>query len=274
LNIINSLFEANVFMKKLNLLIIILLYASGSWAITLNKDSSARQFTAPAYIDTLQQHLKQTDNDSLKLGIYVQMAAQYLKYDSLKDKKEKLNYQDQALTYTFKALHLYSRYNDTTGMRTCFNNLSRVYRSQRKYSQAKWFILQSNTLSRDQNDIPDIMSSLIELAAIKMEIKDYSLAMNDLNEALNLSTTNHYPRVQSTVQESYALLYSHLKNYTKEAIALKRHNLIDDSIRRAEEAQLTAKINAQDSLQAKKKVYSTVSRKTYKPNYSKRIASL
>jgi tetratricopeptide (TPR) repeat protein len=262
-------------MKKLIILITILLYGLRSSAFTAYPDSSVQQSTSvSAYLDTLQQHLRLTTNDSLKSTLYTQIAAQYLNYDSITDKKDKRTYQDEAIRYTFLALHQYSRYHDTVGLRICFNNLAKVYRAQRKYSQAKWYILQSNTLSRAKNDIPNIMSSLIELAAIKMDIKDYSLAKGDLNEALALSKVNHYPKVESTIQVNYALLYSHLKDYTKEALAIKRHNIIEDSIRKAEEASLTAKIKSQDSVQSKKKVFTTASKKVYKTNYSKRIASL
>ncbi len=259
-------------MKRLTILVFIILYALRSSAYTAPTDSTHQQ--SPSYLDTLQQQLTLTTNDSLKSGIYIQLAAQYLKYDGITDKKEKQGYQAQVLNYTYLALHIYSRYNDTTGMVTCFNNLATVYRSQKKYPQAKWFILQSNSLSRAKNDVPNIMASLIILANIKMEIKDYALAMSDLNEALKLSTTNHYPKVESRVQESYALLYSHLKDYTKEAIAEKRHNFIEDSISKGDEASLIAKIKSTDSLQNKKKVFTTTGRRIYKTNSSVKIASL
>jgi len=261
-------------MKKLTVLILIALFGTRSFAFVTHPDSSGQQSTVTANIDTLQQQLKLITNDSLKSALYLQMAVQYLKNDSIGDKKTKLDDQNRALNYTYLALHLYSKYNDTTGLRNCFNYLSKIYRSQKKYSQAKWFILQSNTLSRAKNDVPNILTSLIELANIKMDIKDYSLAMSDLNEALKLSTANHYPRVESHVQETYALLYSHLNDYTKEAIATKRHDFIDDSIRKSEEAAFITKMRARDSLQNKKKVYSTASGKVYKPNYAAKTALL
>ncbi len=261
-------------MKKLTILILFALFGSRSFAVSTHPDSSAQQLIVTTNIDTLQQQLKLITNDSLKSAVYLQMVAQYLKNDSAADKKTKLDDQNQALNYTYLALHLYSKYNDTTGLINCFNYLSKIYRSQKKYSQAKWLILQSNTLSRAKNDVPNILTSLIELANIKMDIKDYSLAMSDLNEALKLSTANHYPRVESHVQETYALLYSHLNNYTKEAKAIKRHDFIEDSIRKSEDAALITKIRVRDSLQNKKKVYSTASGKVYKPNYAARIALL
>ncbi|MDB5109571.1 MAG: hypothetical protein JWR67_685 [Mucilaginibacter sp.] len=225
-------------------------------------------------VDSLQQELRKITSDTSKAGIYTQIAAQYLNYDTISNRKLKSNYQNKALDYTMLALHGYSKYNDTLGLRICFNNLAKVYRSQKRYSQAKWFILQSNTISRSINDVPNIISSLTELAGIKMEIKDYTLAKRDLNEALKLSAVNRYPRSESVVQQSYALLYSHLKNYTMEAAAMKRHNFIEDSLRKGEEAQLIAKLNTQEVAQRKKK-FSTISyKKVYKTNSSKRTASI
>ena len=137
-------------------------------------------------VDTLKQQLT-TTSDSLKGALYTQIAAQYMRYDTVSNKKAKLSFQNEALSNTLKALHYYSKYDDTIGLRTCFNNLAIVYRDQKKYSQAKWFILQSNTLSRVKNDVPNIISSLLVLASVKTDIQDYSLAMQDLNEALTLS---------------------------------------------------------------------------------------
>ncbi len=99
--------------------------------------------------------------------------------------------------------------------------------------------------------------------------------MRDLNEALTISTKNHYSKQESQVQLHYALLYNVMKDYTKATIALKRHNAIDDSIKRDEEAKMMAKLNMKDSLQLmKKKLYIINNKKSYKINSSKRIASL
>src|SRR6187402_2543586 len=174
-------------MKKLALLILLSFTVFRLSAHTLYADST-QQYSATTPLDSLKQIVKITESDSLKAGVYAQIAAQYLKYDTISSKKAKANYQNEAVNYTMLALHGYSKYNDTLGMRTCFNNLAKVYRSQRKFSQAKWFILQSNTISRTLNDSPNIITSLLELANIKMDIKDYSLAMRDLNEALQLTT--------------------------------------------------------------------------------------
>jgi tetratricopeptide (TPR) repeat protein len=257
-------------MKKLILLVITLVYGLTSSACTLRVDTAVKQTPVVlTTLDSLKQQLQLATNDTLKSAIYTQIAAEYLKYDNL-DIRTKRFYQAQALNYSYLALHLYSELADTAGLCTTFNSLSKVYRSQKKYPQAKWFILQSNSLSRLKNDVPNVMASLIVLANIKMEIKDYSLAMRDLNEALKLSVDNRQAKVESRVQESYALLYTHLKNYTKADIASKRHDYIEDSLLKGQEVVIA---KTQDTLQVKKKVL-TASRKLSKTSYSKKIASL
>jgi len=257
-------------MKKLALLILLLSTAFQFQARAISYTDSV-QITHLSPLDSLKQVLKTNEYDSLKAGIYAQIAAQYLKYDTIANKHIRANYQNEAINYTMLALHGYSKYNDTLGMRTCFNNLTKVYRSQKKYSQAKWFILQSNTISRAIDDRPNIIASLIELAGIKIDIKDYSLAVRDLNEALKLSIDNHYPATEARVQESYAFYYSRIKNYAKEALALKRRDFINDSLAKAQKVML-AKANVQDTVQSKKKLLTM--KKINRSVYSKRIALL
>src|SRR6202012_4727816 len=108
---------------------------------------------------------------------------------------------------------------------------------------AKWFILQSNTMSRAKRDTSNIISSLLSLAVIKTDIKDYTLAMSDLNEALQLSVAIHQPKTEADILKSYALLYSNLQNYDKEAAVLKRRDALLDSMHKAkltEAARLAA----------------------------------
>lgn len=220
-------------------------------------------------LDSLKQKLQITA-DSLKGPIYTQIANQFLNFDTVVNRRVRFRYQLEALNYTMLALHSYSGVNDTLGLRTSFNSLSKIYKAQRKYSQAKWFILQSNTISRQRNDVPNIIASLIELSAIKAEIKDYNLAMRDLNEALDLSIKNKDPRNESAVQVGYAGLYRHMKEFTKATLAIKRHEFIDDSIiRKTEETRLAA-INTQDSIKIKKQDSVIAKKKVYTSTYRRR----
>lgn len=230
---------------------------------------------SPLNISALKEQISLVTNDTLKANLYQQIANYYLKYDSITVKKTKQTYQEAAIEYTIKALHAYSGYNDTPGLRTSFNNLVKVYTDQKKYSQAKWFVLQSNTMSRQQKDAANIISTLVELAGIKMAIKDYSLALRDLDEAKSLSIQNHYSKQESAVQQSYAMLYTRLNKPKEAAAALKRHDFIEDSIIKAADAQRLAALKSQDSTQdVKKKLYTSASKKVSKISSDKKTASL
>ncbi len=260
------------YMKKFYLTLIALISTANCFAFA--KTDSLKQISpVESRVAELKMQLDSTQNDSVKAILYTEIAAQYFNYDSLASKKVRLTYQNEVLNYTYKALHLFSRYSDTVGLRICFDNLATVYHSQKKFPQAKWFIIQSNSLSRAMHDDANIIRSLIKLAAIKMDIKDYSLAMRDLNEALKISVANHDPRTESTVQLNYALLYNRMKNPKKGAIAMDRHNFIDDSLRKAELAMMV-KEAVVDSVVIKKKLQPKLTKKTPRPDSSKKIASL
>lgn len=224
-------------------------------------------------LDSLRQQLKITTEDSLRAPIYAQMAAEYLKYDTISNPIKKIVYQNEAIINSYAALHLFYKYDDTTGQRTCFDNLATVYHSQKKYSQAKWFTLQSINFSRLKNDVPSLIASLIKLAAIKTDIKDYSLAMKDLNEAKALSEAGKLATTQAVVQKNYAKLYTRMNKKGKAAISLKKSKLITDSIRLSETSAL-AKLNAPaDTSKIKKKYYNTNNKKISRIT-AKKIAAI
>ncbi|BAU54434.1 hypothetical protein [Mucilaginibacter gotjawali] len=228
-------------------------------------------------LDSLKQELSITKSDTLKAVLNTRIALKYLDYDTIASKTKRYEHQNLAIEYTLQAIRQYSIYNDSIGLRICYDNLAKVYHAQKKFAQAKWFILQSNTLSRTKNDTPNIIISLLTLAAIKSDIKDYTLAMGDLDEALKLSISTHAPKTQIEVLKNYAQLYNLLQNYPKEAAVLKKRDALLDSIHKSDEA-LLAKIAAlkkkQELQQAKKKLLSAATRKPSKNSSPVKIASL
>jgi tetratricopeptide (TPR) repeat protein len=246
-----------------------------------NKDS-VKQHLVTMSLDSLKQQLKLPAADLFKGQIYNEIATRYLDYDTISNRTTRINYQNKALNYTMLALRQYSHFNDTVGLRISFDHLVKVYMAQKKYSQAKWFILQSNSLSRAKNDPVNIIGSLITLSSIKSELSEYTLAMGDLNEALQIAKTNHLQKTELEVLKNYALLYSRLKNYPKEEAMLKKRDSLAESIRKEEEAKLTASLAATDSAEkkkadsvlAKKKVFTSNTRKLSKSGSARKVASL
>lgn len=241
-------------MKKLSLFIAILF-------ITVHV------FAQNTIADSLQKQIDTASSNALKAKLYNQLATSYMGYGALQDRELKRTYQDKAIAYTLSAIHQYSRTDDSTGLRTSFDRLARVYRDQKKYSPAKWFILQSNTMAREQNDVPNIVASLITLAGIKMDIHDFDLARRDLREALQISSSNCFTNQQMDVMLGYARLYNSTNSGKQAADAMKRYAFMKDSANRDSEARTTAK------LRTKKKFY-TASYKLLKKNTTQRIVSL
>ena len=68
-----------------------------------------------------------------------------------------------------------------------FSDLAALYVKLHRWSEAKWYYLQSNNISREQNDDKHTMSNLLGLAVIKMNIGDMPSAKADLVEARDLS---------------------------------------------------------------------------------------
>jgi hypothetical protein len=261
-------------LKKLLLFTIILFCSQLLFAADDADSLKQRPALLVNHIDSLKKQLASA-SDSLKAPIYIRIASEYIQFDTISNKKIRRGYQDAAISNTMSALHYFSRFDDSVGLRICFDHLAKIYHAQKKYPQAKWFILQSNGISRAFNDDPGIIASLLELASIKADIKDYSLGMRDLNEALNISSKKHYPQLESQVQLSYSMMYDKMKNYGKATIALNRHTAIDDSIKKAEEVAMLAKQKAIDSLlAAQKKSYLISSKGPYMTNSSKKPATL
>jgi hypothetical protein len=227
-------------------------------------------------LDSLKLELKTATVDTIKALLYSRIAQKYMGYDSLSSGDKQWQYQNAVINYTLLAIKEYSLYNDSVGLRDAYANLSKVYYSQNKYTEAKWFILQANALSRARRDTPNIISSLLTLAAIKSEIKDYKLAISDLNEAWQLSVINHAPKKELDVLKSYALLYSNLQDYPKEEMFLKKRDSLIDSIRKADEARLAkaAALKKKQEALIKKKQYLASLKKLSKSSSTQKATSL
>ncbi len=73
-----------------------------------------------------------------------------------------------------------------------FSELASLYIQQNRFSEAKWYLLQSNIISRNQNNDKHTISNLIELATIKAELGDFTQAQQDLTEAREMAMIRGY----------------------------------------------------------------------------------
>jgi hypothetical protein len=86
-----------------------------------------------------------------------------------------------------------------------FSNLSELYMMQNRFSEAKWYLLQSNAISRQLNDDHHTISNLLDLATLKLAIGEQALAKLDLQEAHDLAKlkgfTNDVTTIEKRIQE-------------------------------------------------------------------------
>ena len=71
-----------------------------------------------------------------------------------------------------------------------FSDLARLYVQQNRFSEAKWYFLQSNFLSRQQNNDKLTINNLMNLAGVKADIGDFILAQQDLFEARDMAAAH------------------------------------------------------------------------------------
>lgn len=69
-----------------------------------------------------------------------------------------------------------------------FSDLAKLYIKQNRFSEAMWFLLQSNNISRQQNDDRHTIANLMDLAMVKANMGDPLHAQQDLAEAQQLAT--------------------------------------------------------------------------------------
>jgi hypothetical protein len=72
-----------------------------------------------------------------------------------------------------------------------FKELVNLYLQESRFSEAKWYLLQSNAISRQQNDDAGIISSMEALGMVKAEIGDYTQAKQDLLDARMLAVVKN-----------------------------------------------------------------------------------
>ncbi len=124
----------------------------------------------------------------------------------------------------------YYKLKDYVGTIRCYSQLARIYQLQKRFSEAKWFYIQSNMLSRKINNTPGIVSSLVNLAHVKMSIGHHSLALKDFREAERLSISNKYSYQLVGIKNDLSRVYAMLGNKTASSSALSEFTVLKNAL--------------------------------------------
>jgi hypothetical protein len=87
-----------------------------------------------------------------------------------------------------------------------FSDLAALYVKLHRWSEAKWYYLQSNNISREQSDDKHTMNNLLGLAGIKLNIGDIPSAKADLIEARDLSRSMGMQAQTAHIEKQILLL--------------------------------------------------------------------
>lgn len=86
---------------------------------------------------------------------------------------------------------IYSMRFGQSAMRIRFDSLANFYFRQNRFSEAKWYLLRSNAISRQQKDYEEIIGSLVALADVKSSLGDFKQADEDLAEATTIASEHN-----------------------------------------------------------------------------------
>lgn len=123
-----------------------------------------------------------------------------------------------------KALPGFTRLGNKAGRMKCFQSLSVLYYSQKRYSEAKWFCIQTHALAEKLNDKQALIGSLIHMAEVKNALEDHQDALRDYKKAELLAIQNKYPVKLIEIKGDMGETYNKLGNYTAAGSALDEYS--------------------------------------------------
>jgi hypothetical protein len=96
-----------------------------------------------------------------------------------------------------------------------FSDLADIYLRQNRFSEAKWYLLQSNTIARNTDNSRHLIDNLVTLASIKSIIGETALALSDLQEAHAIAVTKGLKIDLTTIEKKIKYLQTNKTTATK-----------------------------------------------------------
>lgn len=157
-----------------------------------------------------------------------QKAEAYINIASMKGLQQK--YAEAENDIIRKALPLFSSVGNKHGRMLCFTTLGELYSIQKRYSEAKWYLLQADALTDLLNEKQAKVANLLKLAEVKNAIGDHDLALDDYKLAEQLASENNYTDQLAEIKGEIGETYWKMGNYTAANNALKEYTRLRDNI--------------------------------------------
>jgi hypothetical protein len=96
-----------------------------------------------------------------------------------------------------------------------FSDLADIYLRQNRFSEAKWYLLQSNAIARNTDNSRHLIDNLVTLATIKSVIGETALALADLQEAHDIAVAKGLKIDLTTIEKKIKYLQTNKITATK-----------------------------------------------------------
>ncbi|MFD2161674.1 tetratricopeptide repeat protein [Paradesertivirga mongoliensis] len=149
-------------------------------------------------------------------------AKTYLDIASMKFKQNK--FKESEYYILKKAFPLFQRTGNKQGRMNCFQSLADLYFHQQRYSEAKWFYIQSQIMATKLFDNQAMISSLTGLGKVKNALGEHADALENYRQAERLALRNNYLVKLVEINADLGEMYSRLGDYPAAGAALDQYN--------------------------------------------------
>ena len=125
---------------------------------------------------------------------------------------------------------MFTRLGNKAGRLKSFQSLAKIYYAQQKFSEAKWFFIQAQTLAAKLEDKEALISAHIQLAAVKNALGEHEMALEDYRKAESLAMENHYQVKLIEIKADMGETYNLLGNYLAAGNALDEYSRLRESL--------------------------------------------
>ena len=172
------------------------------------------------------------DETYIRLNLSLRKTAQAAEgYLSMAESKLLQNkYSESEYCVLKKALPMFTRLGNKAGRLKSFQSLAKIYYAQQKFSEAKWFFIQAQTLAAKLEDKEALISAHIQLAAVKNALGEHEMALEDYRKAESLAMENHYQVKLIEIKADMGETYNLLGNYLAAGNALDEYSRLRESL--------------------------------------------
>lgn len=154
-----------------------------------------------------------------------------------------------------KSLGLFSYVGNQVGRMACFERLGQIYIKLNRNSEAKWFFIQQNMLSKTLGNKVEQFRSLVDLGRTKTAIGDYHLALKDFREANTMLGGINSVESQLKLEEAYSGLFQKQGNKKLAKLSMQKCKKLKSALGKDQTSQKKAAYRLLNYSKEQKQVY-------------------